>query len=152
MLASQQRASAHSSTTRNTAVWNGGSSTGSIGNPIAADLAALLDPATNAIVSPPAAAGGDAASTGANADWNTYSALNSLNADGNHGSNCAADALPSQQVQALSRGNSNAESAVLLMKRWPAKFGQRYKWKPCLKAASMPRIRSNHGTTSTADA
>jgi hypothetical protein len=37
-------------------------------------------------------------------------------------------------------------------KRWPAKFGQRYKWKPCLKAASMPRIRSNHGTTSTADA
>jgi uncharacterized repeat protein (TIGR03803 family) len=36
--------------------------------------------------------------------------------------------------------------------RWPAKFGQRYKWKPCLKAASMPRIRSNHGTTSTADA
>ena len=36
--------------------------------------------------------------------------------------------------------------------RWPAKFGQPYKWKTCLKAASMPRVRSTHGKTSTADA
>ena len=36
--------------------------------------------------------------------------------------------------------------------RWPAKFGQPYKWNICLKAVSMPRIRSDHGTTSTTDA
>ena len=38
------------------------------------------------------------------------------------------------------------------LERWLAKFGQRYKWKPCLKAAKMPRIRSEHGTTSETNA
>ena len=39
-----------------------------------------------------------------------------------------------------------------LDQRWLAEFGQRYKWKPCLKAAKMPRIRSEHGTTSETNA
>ena len=39
-----------------------------------------------------------------------------------------------------------------IRERWLAKFGQRYKWKPCLKAAKMPRIRSEHGTTSETNA
>jgi hypothetical protein len=38
------------------------------------------------------------------------------------------------------------------VERWLAKFGQRYKWKSCLKAAMMPRFRSTHGETSTTDA
>jgi hypothetical protein len=36
--------------------------------------------------------------------------------------------------------------------RWLAKFGHGYKWKPCLKAAMMPRIRSEHGKTSETNA
>jgi hypothetical protein len=36
--------------------------------------------------------------------------------------------------------------------RWLAKFGQSDKWKICLKAAKMPRIRSEYDETSTADA
>src|SRR5271157_1062900 len=35
--------------------------------------------------------------------------------------------------------------------RWPAKFGQVDKWKFCLRAARMPRIRSDHDETSTPD-
>ena len=36
--------------------------------------------------------------------------------------------------------------------RWLAKFGQVDKWKIYLRAAMMPRIRSDHGKTSTAAA
>jgi hypothetical protein len=35
---------------------------------------------------------------------------------------------------------------------WLAKFGQSDKWNFSLKAAKMPRIRSTHGKTGTADA
>ena len=36
--------------------------------------------------------------------------------------------------------------------RWPGKFGQADKWKVCLRAARMPRIRSDNGEASTPDA
>jgi hypothetical protein len=36
--------------------------------------------------------------------------------------------------------------------RWSAKFGQVDKWEICLKAARMPRIRSDHGKTIPPDA
>ncbi len=39
-----------------------------------------------------------------------------------------------------------------IKERWLAKFGHGYKWKPCLKAAMMPRIRSEHGKTSETNA
>src|SRR3954447_11350660 len=35
--------------------------------------------------------------------------------------------------------------------RWLAKFGQVDKWSFCLRAASMPRIRSDHDETSPPD-
>jgi hypothetical protein len=35
--------------------------------------------------------------------------------------------------------------------RWSGEFGQVDKWKICLKAARMPRIRSDHGKTNTPD-
>jgi hypothetical protein len=43
-------------------------------------------------------------------------------------------------------------SASEAVERWLAKFGHGYKWKPCLKAAMMPRIRSEHGKTSETNA
>jgi flagellar motor switch protein FliN len=36
-------------------------------------------------------------------------------------------------------------------KRWPGKFGQSDKWSFCLRAARVPRIRSDNGETSTPD-
>ena len=36
--------------------------------------------------------------------------------------------------------------------RWLAKFGQADKWKICLRAARVPRIRSDNGKTGTSDA
>jgi 2-polyprenyl-6-methoxyphenol hydroxylase-like FAD-dependent oxidoreductase len=36
--------------------------------------------------------------------------------------------------------------------RWPAKFGQFVKWKSCLRAARVPRIRSDDDKTHTPDA
>jgi hypothetical protein len=43
-------------------------------------------------------------------------------------------------------------SSSVICQRWLAKFGQSDKWKICLKAAKMPRIRSEYDETSTADA
>ena len=36
--------------------------------------------------------------------------------------------------------------------RWLAKFGQSDKWRICLKAAMMPRIRREHGEADPTDA
>jgi len=36
--------------------------------------------------------------------------------------------------------------------RWLAKFGQPDKWSFCLRAARVPRIRSDHDETSSPDA
>jgi len=38
-----------------------------------------------------------------------------------------------------------------LSERWLANFGQVDKWSFCLRAASMPRIRSDHDETSPPD-
>ena len=55
---------------------------------------------------------------------------------------------------AVSGGNGSEavwKSAKADGKRWSAKFGQVDKWKICLKAARMPRIRSDHGKPSHDD-
>ena len=39
----------------------------------------------------------------------------------------------------------------LFRERWLAKFGHADKWKICLRAARVPRIRSDNGKTSTSD-
>jgi len=57
-------------------------------------------------------------------------------------------------------GLMNIETSRLILRRptlqdvqrWLAEFGHGYKWKPCLKAAMMPRIRSEHDKTSETNA
>jgi len=39
-----------------------------------------------------------------------------------------------------------------LRERWLAKFGQVDKWNFCLRAARVPRFRSDHDETSSPDA
>ena len=41
---------------------------------------------------------------------------------------------------------------ITAWKRWLAKFGQVDKWNFCLRAARVPRIRSDHDETSSPDA
>jgi hypothetical protein len=43
-------------------------------------------------------------------------------------------------------------AAIIRVERWLGKFGQGDKWKICLRAARMPRIRREHGEASTSDA
>jgi DDE superfamily endonuclease len=43
------------------------------------------------------------------------------------------------------------EEVAAWEERWPGKFGHADKWKICLRAARMPRIRSDHGKTTTSD-
>jgi hypothetical protein len=71
------------------------------------------------------------------------------------------DARQVRRVQAISLvmdGWSRAKVAAFacvdrqtLRERWLAKFGQVDKWSFCLRAASMPRIRSDHDETSPPD-
>src|SRR4051795_6457213 len=46
----------------------------------------------------------------------------------------------------------SAAAARPAPKRWPGKFGQFVKWKSCLRAARVPRIRSDDDKTHTPDA
>src|ERR1043165_2909712 len=61
-----------------------------------------------------------------------------------------AETLKAAQAEGVALALTVAPAGTV--QRWLGKFGQADKWKICLRAARMPRIRSDNGKASTPDA